>query len=202
MPEKKSLESLINKVETIVENVDSIDSSLDESGVDLVVSLLKERVDKYNECIMVISHRKESSKIASHYKNPGEVVFNQKIIESLASGASLPDDILSRLIMQEVRKTEDEIAKSNAYNGWVVVGFPLLKSQGELLVEANFKPDQVIVLDAPEDEEEWVKLMTTRQTAVVVDEIKTVYPTEFERENYINESNAIVEVFSGAEINK
>ena len=138
--------------------------------------------------------------IEERYKNPGEVVFNQKIIESLASGASLPDDILSRLIMQEVRKTEDEIAKSNAYNGWVVVGFPLLKSQGELLVEANFKPDQVIVLDAPEDEEEWVKLMTTRQTAVVVDEIKTVYPTEFERENYINESNAIVEVFSGAEI--
>tara|TARA_Y200000002_G_scaffold360213_1_gene345296 strand:+ start:17 stop:226 length:210 start_codon:yes stop_codon:yes gene_type:complete len=31
MPEKKSLESLINKVETIVENVDSIDSSLDET---------------------------------------------------------------------------------------------------------------------------------------------------------------------------
>ena len=55
-----------------------LDSSLDESGVDLVVSLLKERVDKYNECIMVISHRKESSKIASHYKNPGEVIYLEK----------------------------------------------------------------------------------------------------------------------------
>lgn len=31
MPEKKSLDSLINKVETIVENVDSVDSSLDET---------------------------------------------------------------------------------------------------------------------------------------------------------------------------
>ena len=39
------------------------------------------------------------------------------MVESLASGALLPDDILSRLIMQEARKTEDEIAKSNAYNG-------------------------------------------------------------------------------------
>ena len=31
MPEKKSLDSLINKVETIVENVDNVDSSLDET---------------------------------------------------------------------------------------------------------------------------------------------------------------------------
>ena len=27
---------------------------------------------------MVISHRKESSKIASHYKNPGEVIYLEK----------------------------------------------------------------------------------------------------------------------------
>jgi len=55
-----------------------LDSSLDERGVDLVVGLLLERVEKYNECIMIISHRKESVKIGTHYKNSGEVIFLQK----------------------------------------------------------------------------------------------------------------------------
>lgn len=49
------------------------DSSLDERGVDLVTEILKERAEKYNECIMVISHRKESMKAAT-----GEVIFLQK----------------------------------------------------------------------------------------------------------------------------
>jgi ABC-type Mn2+/Zn2+ transport system ATPase subunit len=38
------------------------DSSLDEKGVDLVTDILKERVAKHNECVLVISHRKESIK--------------------------------------------------------------------------------------------------------------------------------------------
>lgn len=38
------------------------DSSLDEKGVDLVTDILKERVEKYDECVFVISHRKESIK--------------------------------------------------------------------------------------------------------------------------------------------
>jgi DNA repair exonuclease SbcCD ATPase subunit len=49
------------------------DSSLDEKGVDLVTEILKERVDKYKECIMVISHRKESMKNAT-----GEIIFLEK----------------------------------------------------------------------------------------------------------------------------
>lgn len=49
------------------------DSSLDERGVDLVTEILKERVEKYNECIMVISHRKESIKNAT-----GEIIFLEK----------------------------------------------------------------------------------------------------------------------------
>jgi len=55
-----------------------LDSSLDERGVDLVLNILRERVEQYNECVMIISHRKESVKIGSHYKNPGEVIFLQK----------------------------------------------------------------------------------------------------------------------------
>lgn len=55
-----------------------LDSSLDESGVDLVLELLRERVTKYNECVMIISHRKESVKIGTHYNNPGEVIFLAK----------------------------------------------------------------------------------------------------------------------------
>lgn len=49
------------------------DSSLDEKGVDLVLGILKERVTKYDECAMVISHRKESIKSAT-----GDIIFLEK----------------------------------------------------------------------------------------------------------------------------
>lgn len=49
------------------------DSSLDEKGVDLVTSILRERIEKYNECVFVISHRKESIKFAT-----GDVIFLEK----------------------------------------------------------------------------------------------------------------------------
>lgn len=49
------------------------DSSLDERGVELVIGILKERIEKYNECIMVISHRKESTKLAT-----GDIIFLEK----------------------------------------------------------------------------------------------------------------------------
>ncbi len=49
------------------------DSSLDERGVDLVIGILNERVEQFNESIMVISHRKESIKAAT-----GEIIFLEK----------------------------------------------------------------------------------------------------------------------------
>ena len=49
------------------------DSSLDEKGVDLVLEILNERVEKLNECIFVISHRKEIIKSAS-----GDIIFLEK----------------------------------------------------------------------------------------------------------------------------
>ena len=49
------------------------DSSLDEKGVELVINILKERVEKHNESIMVISHRKESIKAAT-----GDIIFLEK----------------------------------------------------------------------------------------------------------------------------
>lgn len=49
------------------------DSSLDEKGVDIVLEILKERSEKFNECIFIISHRKESIKSAT-----GDVVFLEK----------------------------------------------------------------------------------------------------------------------------
>ena len=55
-----------------------LDTSLDERGVDLVLDILRERVEKNNECVMVISHRKESIKIGTHYKNTGEIIYLQK----------------------------------------------------------------------------------------------------------------------------
>lgn len=49
------------------------DSSLDERGVELVIDILKERIDHHDECVMVISHRKESTKLAT-----GEIIFLEK----------------------------------------------------------------------------------------------------------------------------
>ncbi len=49
------------------------DSSLDERGVELVIEILKERIQSHNECVIVISHRKESTKLAT-----GEVIFLEK----------------------------------------------------------------------------------------------------------------------------
>ena len=49
------------------------DSSLDERGVELVIDILTERIEKFNECIMVISHRKESAKMATQ-----DVIFLEK----------------------------------------------------------------------------------------------------------------------------
>ena len=49
------------------------DSSLDEKGVDLVLGILNNRVDKNNECVFVISHRKESIKAAT-----GDIIFLEK----------------------------------------------------------------------------------------------------------------------------
>lgn len=49
------------------------DSCLDEKGIDLVTKIIKERVEKYNECVLVISHRKESVKAST-----GDVIFLEK----------------------------------------------------------------------------------------------------------------------------
>ena len=49
------------------------DSSLDERGVELVINILNERVEQFKECIMVISHRKESIKAAT-----GDIIFLEK----------------------------------------------------------------------------------------------------------------------------
>ena len=50
-----------------------LDSSLDEKGVELVLGILKERSEKYNESVMIISHRKESVKAAT-----GDIIFLEK----------------------------------------------------------------------------------------------------------------------------
>ena len=41
------------------------DSSFDEKGTELVLGILKERIEKHNECMFIISHRKESIKMAT-----------------------------------------------------------------------------------------------------------------------------------------
>ena len=50
-----------------------LDSSLDEKGVELVLNIIKERIDTYSESIYIISHRKESAKAAT-----GDVIVLEK----------------------------------------------------------------------------------------------------------------------------
>ena len=54
MPEKKSLDSLINKVETIVENVDSVDSSLDET-----MNAYKKTIEYTKDILDMLNKQKE-----------------------------------------------------------------------------------------------------------------------------------------------
>ena len=63
------------------------DSSLDERGVELVVDILNDRAEKYKECIMVISHRKESTKLAN-----GEIIFLEKR-NGITTRVALPENI-------------------------------------------------------------------------------------------------------------
>ena len=49
------------------------DSSLDETGVQLVIDLLAERVEENDECVMIISHRKEAIKAVT-----GEIIYLEK----------------------------------------------------------------------------------------------------------------------------
>lgn len=49
------------------------DSSFDEKGIDLITTILKDRVVELDECAIVISHRKESIKAVT-----GDVIFLEK----------------------------------------------------------------------------------------------------------------------------
>jgi len=51
-----------------------LDSSLDEKGIELVLDIIRERVEKYQEAIYIISHRKESMK----YCTNGEIIYLEK----------------------------------------------------------------------------------------------------------------------------
>ena len=50
-----------------------LDSSLDERGIELVIDILRERVESYAESIFIISHRKESTRFVT-----GEIVMLEK----------------------------------------------------------------------------------------------------------------------------
>lgn len=49
------------------------DSSFDEKGIDLIIEILKDRVDTLDECVMIISHRKESQRAVT-----GETILLEK----------------------------------------------------------------------------------------------------------------------------
>tara|TARA_Y100000310_G_scaffold344212_1_gene455759 strand:+ start:842 stop:2668 length:1827 start_codon:yes stop_codon:yes gene_type:complete len=65
-----------------------LDTSLDEKGVELILNIIKERVEQHNESIYIISHRKESVKSAT-----GEVIVLEKK-DSITNRVDLPNDLI------------------------------------------------------------------------------------------------------------
>ena len=51
-----------------------LDSSVDEKGIEAILNIIKERLEKYKECVYIVSHRRESVK----YCTSGEVVYLEK----------------------------------------------------------------------------------------------------------------------------
>jgi DNA repair exonuclease SbcCD ATPase subunit len=49
------------------------DSCLDQKGIENVTKIIKDRVDKYDECVLIVTHRKENIK-----ESGGEVIFLEK----------------------------------------------------------------------------------------------------------------------------
>jgi len=50
-----------------------LDSSLDETGIEIVINILKERVEKYNETIFIITHRKEAATLISNNETAQDI---------------------------------------------------------------------------------------------------------------------------------
>jgi DNA repair exonuclease SbcCD ATPase subunit len=50
-----------------------LDTCVDQKGMGLVLDIIKERIEKYDECVLVISHRKENIKEAT-----GDIIFLEK----------------------------------------------------------------------------------------------------------------------------
>jgi hypothetical protein len=49
------------------------DTCLDQKGITLVSDIINERIDKHDECVLVVSHRKDNIKFAT-----GDVIFLEK----------------------------------------------------------------------------------------------------------------------------
>ena len=50
-----------------------LDTCVDQRGMGLVLDIIKERIEKYDECVLIISHRKENMKEAT-----GDIIFLEK----------------------------------------------------------------------------------------------------------------------------
>ena len=55
-----------------------LDSSLDETGIEIVINILKDRVQKFNETVYIITHRKEAATLISNNESaqdiPSEII--------------------------------------------------------------------------------------------------------------------------------
>ena len=74
-----------------------LDSSLDETGIEIVINILKDRVRKYKETIYIITHRKEAATLISNNENT----------------ADIPSEVITLVKQKGITKRVDSLATIN-----------------------------------------------------------------------------------------
>lgn len=71
-----------------------LDSSLDETGIEIVINILKDRVRKFNETVYIITHRKEAA----------------TLISSNESSLDIPSEVITLVKQKGITKRVDSLA--------------------------------------------------------------------------------------------
>ena len=138
--------------------------------------------------------------IEKRLANPGNSVLNQNIGKCLTSGQTLPDELLTKMVMQEVAGVDEKMKDADAgVNGWVVTGYGMTETQADSLIAGGLKPDKVIIFSSPEGEEAQAAL-DNRQEAQVELGVGTKFPTAAEYEAYSEAVPAVKAKFEEAGI--
>lgn len=103
-----------------------------------------------------------------------------RIKEIQAKGALVPDEIVIGIVKKEMSNPEAQTKViqfvsflCDASQGWILDGFPRTEGQAKALTKEGLEPDNVVVLDVPD--EELFKRITGRRTDPVTNKIYNIH---------------------------